>query len=202
MAEKGNSKKPFYLKKGFIILVALVALFLIGKFSQGKNKDTKNATKEPTSKIEETKNKETSDVDFSTTELTKENVKPLVEKLFNAEVKEIVFENNDLTVTFYKSSILSAKSEVKENAKKTVKFLEQIYKNPNLNEVWIYEQADVMDEKGKESIDTIITFNTNKETIKDADFENVYSLVSSDYEKLKGIAVGYTFSPAIGNELN
>ncbi len=201
MSRKNETGKPFYLNKWFIIIIVLLAFAIIGKLSgKGSKKDT-TAAKETKPAIEETQKNEPTDIDFTTAELTEENIKPLVEKIFNAEVKNITIEDNNVDITYYKSSILSAKSEVKENAKKTVKFLEQIYKNPDINEVWLYEQADVMDEKGAESADTIITFNTNKETVADANWDNVYSLVSSDYEKLNGIAVGYTFSPAIGSEL-
>lgn len=188
------------MKKKILILGIIMSLLLTACGNDKKKEDTSKETKPAIEETKETK-QDKEDIDFTTAELTEDNIKKVAEKIFNGEVTNITIENNDIDITYYKSSLISAKSEVKENAKKTIKFLEQIYKNPNVNEVWISETADIINEKGAETQGQIIGFNTNKEKVEGADWENMYSLVSSDYEKITGIAVGYTFSPAIASEL-
>ncbi len=140
---------------------------------------------------------------FIAIELTEEAITQLINKHFGGpEITELAITENNIVIKFYKKDIFSVKSEVKSNARNTVDFLEEVYKNETLDNISITQQGKLIDQKGNESVSDIILFETNKATITDVNWDNFSNLVTSDYKNLGNIATNYKFNTAILDEIN
>lgn len=183
-----KEKKKFYKKPVFWIV--LVVLAIIGTIFGGDDKpDTKDEAGI------ETTTEEKKEIDYSTATLTTENVTELVKKMTRSEEIEAKVDGGDVFITYYTGSVLSDKSLVKENAKSTVRICEKLFSNPNTEIVDISQAIDVLDEKGAESREIVISSLLSRESIEGVDWTNFYGIVSKDYTKLQGISEGYIIVP-------
>lgn len=183
-----KEKKKFYKKPVFWIV--LVVLAIIGTLFGGDDKpDTKDEAGI------ETTTEEKKEIDYSTATLTTENVTELVKKMTRSEEIEAKVDGGDVFITYYTGSVLSDKSLVKENAKSTVRICEKLFSNPNTETVDISQAIDVLDEKGAESREIVISSLLSRESIEGVDWTNFYGIVSKDYTKLQGISESYIIAP-------
>lgn len=183
-----KEKKKFYKKPVFWIV--LVVLAIIGTLFGGDDKpDTKDEAGI------ETTTEEKKEIDYSTATLTTENVTELVKKMTSSEEVEVKVDGGDVFITYYTGSVLSDKSLVKENAKSTVRICEKLFSNSNTETVDISQAIDVLDEKGAESREIVISSLLSRESIEGVNWTNFYGIVSKDYTKLQGISESYIIAP-------
>lgn len=131
-------------------------------------------------------------------ELTEETVTDLAKKTFsNADITEALVTNDVVSIKYYVENFWSNKSLIKSNARETVNFVEKLFSNNNVNQVSIDLQGKVIDNKGNESIQSIITFNTDRNTIGEVNWENFKTLVKKDYKNLGNIAKAYNISQVL-----
>lgn len=134
--------------------------------------------------------------------LNEDTVSALATKTFpNAILKNIIINDGIVNIQYYYENNLNAKTTVNVNARRTLDFLEAIFKNPEVKKVSLYEQGILIDPKGNEVIQNIIGFDTDRETIQDVNWENMRMMVAKDYNNMNNISTNYDIRPVLKKDL-
>lgn len=180
----------FKKKKLWVIIGAILVLWVLGNLL---NPQSSTENKQTPSKQE---------VVMNVSKLDTENIKSIAMDIADSDDVEVNVDGNNVDIKIFRSAVLNASSLVKQSARNSVDIFRELYKNPQLNEVWIYDEMLVQDEKGNENRDVVITTNTNRETVEGVDWDNMRSRVINDPTELSSITVGYMLSRVVVNELS
>ena len=189
-------KKPIYKRGWFIGLAVILGLAAFGNGDE----ETANTAVEQTEEKEESPKKEK--FDFSNAEITEENVKKAIEPILGS-ADEITVEVDDeaIYITEYQEQILSERLIVKQTTRNAVEIGEELYSNPETNEVWYSLESTLMDKKGAEERGKLIGASLNRESIDGVNWDNMISMVSNDPIKVQNITQSYSLQPFLQEAL-
>lgn len=171
--------------------------------------DIKTESKKPKEEVkkqEPVNKKEEPVFDFSKAELTKENIQKALESIINEDaLKDITISNekgrNIIDVTYKVETSFSETTLVKGFANTSVKAMEVLFKNPKIDNIWIWCKTNMMDEKGNDSLESVVNVCLTKENAKDINWSKFKDMVLVDYNKLFNVADKYFIYPGIANKL-
>lgn len=209
MAEK--TKQPFYKKKWFIVIVALI---IIGSLFNPKNKDKKESDNKQTEQAEEVgkkeetkeaeKKEETPEEKYAITEdMTDEQKIENICKLVGGDQyeKHEIIKNDDgsigqitLTLYFPAESVLDANHAIKLQNNKAISVLKHLKEN-NVKYTYYAQSAftDFEDKYGNTEKSEFMHIYLPIETIKKINFDNF------EPENFKDIADEYYIHPSAKN---
>jgi uncharacterized membrane protein YraQ (UPF0718 family) len=145
-------------------------------------------------------------INVATMDLTESNVEKVAESVIpnNKIVKTTVVPGvNDaiVSVHFKLGDEWNEKFLVKDTANKAVLIFQELFKNPNISKIGVFGNAEMVDAKGNECDQDVISFDLSKENAKDIKWSNFKSMVASDYKSLINVADSYYINPSIKNKL-
>ncbi|MGG1598525.1 hypothetical protein [Paenibacillus naphthalenovorans] len=146
--------------------------------------------------------------DFSTAELTEENVMKVLNEVdamyFEAdEIEGITFEEpGEVWIKSFPEIFWSEKDLVEQTGIGAVRIFHELFKNPDVNAVVINVWTSFVDQYGKESNEKALSIRWTREVSDKVNYKNFEDMVFLDYKKAFDIATSYTIHPGIAKAID
>lgn len=207
-----KSNKKIYKRWWFWVL-AIIVIFALIPSEDNSNAVDNDTTKQTSSNTNETKKEEPKEeikkeepiFDFSTAELTEENIKKAVEKTLGSKLKSATItiekEKNIIDITYNPGDVWNEKSLVSGTANTAASLMEIMFTNEKVDKVWVWTETSMQDAKGNVQNENVVNVGLSKENAKDINWKNFKTMVSGDYNALFNIADSKFIHPAIAKNL-
>lgn len=124
----------------------------------------------------------------------------------NVDVAFISYEDSSVTVDVSAVNLLVETSWdedhlVSQAAQYTVQLMEQVFENTDLASIKTIFSTNMIDSKGNESIEPILSFLITREEAADINYKNFNDMVLVDYNKLINICEEIYIAPGIRKNL-
>lgn len=176
------------------------------KGSEVKNDDTtKKKDDSETAKNEETKkeenpkekSKEKPKLTIKTAALDSKDFSSLVKKI-NKDIDKVEVNATDIKVTFKDDiSYWDVIDILKQTAIDGIKIMEKVFSNEKVTSVTIYVPGSMVDEKGNESIETLVEVKWNRELSNEVNYENFGDMVLVKFPRFYNVSTSYSIHPGV-----
>lgn len=146
---------------------------------------------------EEVKKVTLSDADLSSKDFGK-----LVKKV-NKDIDTVAVEEGNVTITMSKDKSYWNENEmVEQTAKKGIELMEKVFKNPSVQSIKIDVPVPMVDSKGNEEVETVVTVTWDRATHEEINYENFKNMVILEYPKFYEQASTYNIHAGIYNYID
>ena len=214
---KASSGTPVFKKWWFWVIAVLLFFYILGSSNKDKTavsdnsyKPTVTSTQTPTPTATPTATPEPTKVpekvEFSTLEVTKENIDLAVKGIIgedNYKGCDITVENNMTIVdVFFNPGFVWDETDlVNQTARNAVNAMEILFTNPGIDKIWFWAETAMIDAKGNESDVNVVNVALTKENAADINWPKFKEMVVTDYQKLFNIADDSFINPNIAKNL-
>lgn len=195
---KDNVKKN--LHKATITVFSLLIFVVIIGVTGGDGKEESEKTDEVVSVIseEDTEEEKQAIVDeLFVNANSQEGFKEALEKYGELDIKEVTFENGDLSITINDSTSWDANTLLYAFSGGATDVMHKIQQNPNvLNFIYIKEVVFV-DQQGNEEVQSGVKVHYTKSMIESINFDNYKTIAMTNLDAFFNNAEGYSIHKSI-----
>jgi hypothetical protein len=184
-----------------LVLLAIISISAVGcgsveetktKPSEPEKAETKSTAAEV--KKEEPKQKPKS---IAEVELTSENITPILKKL-NKDIDKVEVNNGNVVVSFDPEKTYWDETDIaRQTALDGVVIFEELFKNPATQTVQIVAPNTLIDDKGNETIEPLVTVKWDRALNNEINYKNFKDLVLSEFPRFYNVAKSYNIHPAV-----
>lgn len=112
-------------------------------------------------------------------------------------VSKVTIEDGMAIIVYYDEFVWSETSLFEDFAIDSITIMKELKDNNNFKGIGFIQKHKMIDQKGNESVDTVIISYFDKENYDEINFENIPSMIYADFSNFYKISNGYWIHPAI-----
>jgi hypothetical protein len=184
-----------------LVLLAIISISAVGcgsveetktKPSEPEKAETKSTSAEV--KKEEPKQKPKS---IAEVELTSGNITPILKKL-NKDIDKVEVNNGNVVVSFDPEKTYWDETDIaRQTALDGVVIFEELFKNPATQTVQIVAPNTLIDDKGNETIEPLVTVKWDRALNNEINYKNFKDLVLAEFPRFYNVSKSYNIHPAV-----
>jgi hypothetical protein len=189
-----------------LVLLAIISISAVGcgSVDETETKPTEPEKAETKSTAAEVKKEEPKEVKpkkkpkiIAEVELTSENITPILKK-FNEDIDKVEVNNGNVVVSFDPEKTYWDETDIaRETALDGVVIFEELFKNPETQTVQIIAPNTLIDDKGNETIEPLVTVKWDRALNNEINYKNFKDLVLVEFPRFYNVSKSYNIHPAV-----
>lgn len=191
----GKQKKKFYKKWWFWVIVVVIVSAALATGNDDDSADNNKSKSNDKAVVETSADKEKSEKK----DTTKKEPTPIDKKIIknNNKIGEAKLENGVITLKTEVTTFWDETSLLKNNVYEHFESFGEAFKDKNVNAVKVVLSTKMIDNKGNEEVEEIITYEYSRAAFEELNYENFLDLSYSQSWRILNESDSYWIHPGI-----